>query len=241
MRSPLLQGLKAEAVLGLHLVTRHRAPRLAGVLGLALLAAAAVSQSGDARGRSVLLIGSTLAAVGASRLLAPGPALAAARMVAAPWWVVPTGRMVGALCAVLPVALGVAALNLGSQGEFGLWRVAWVTCGYAAALTACTMALVPSLGASAAATVAFLAVWLGCVPPPAVSGVLGPWPLLQHCAVWAWNLLPLPWRALRWLSGGPAADPLLLMAWTVAGVALAGWQISIPPGERISARRAVWA
>lgn len=238
MRGSWLISLKAEALLGLHLVTRHRAPRLAAVLGLALVAAAAVSRSGDTGGRSVLLIGSTLAAVGASRLLAQGPALAAARMVAARWWVVPIGRMAGALCAVVPVALGIAALILGSRGEGGLWRIGWVTAGYAAALIACTMAAAPTLGASPAATLAFLAVWLGCVPPPVVSAVLGPWPLLQRCAVWAWSLLPLPWRALRWLGGGPAADPLLLMAWTAAGVMLAGWQVSLPPGERLAARRA---
>src|SRR5574341_1299701 len=228
-------ALKAEVLLGLHLVTRHRALRLAAVLGLALVAGAAVSRSGHTSPRSVLLVGSTVAVVGASRLLARGPALAAARMVAARWWVVPVGRLVGALCAVVPSVLGVAALMVGPHGETGLWRIAWVTGGYAVALIACTMALAPNLGASPAATLACFAVWLGGVPPSAVSGVLGPWPLVQRCAIWLWNLLPLPWRALRWLAGGPATAPLLLMAWAAIGITLAGWQISVPWGERAAA------
>lgn len=227
-------ALKAEALLGLHLVTRHRAPRLAAVLGLALVAAAAASGSGpDAR--SVLLIGSTLAVVGASRLLAHGPALAGARMAAARWWVAPVGRLAGALCAVGPFAVGIATLVMRPHGEAGPWRVAWVTGAYAVVLIACTMAMVPSLGASLAATLAFVAVWLGGVPPSAVSAVLGPWPLLERGAVWVWSLLPLPWRALRWLAGGPIADPLFLMAWAVIGMALAAWQVSVPAGERPSA------
>lgn len=229
-------ALKAEALLGLHLVTRHRAPRLAAVLGLALLAAAAVSGSGSDAG-SVLLIGSTLAVVGASRLLAPGPALAGARMAAARWWVAPVGRLAGALCAVVPFAVGIAALVMRPHGEADLWRVAWVTGAYAVVLIACTMAMVPSLGASLAATLGFVAVWLGGVPPSAVSAVLGPWPLLERGAVWVWSLLPLPWRALRWLAGGPIADPLFLMAWAAIGMALAAGQASVPAGERPSARR----
>jgi hypothetical protein len=232
--NPVLLALKAEALLGLQLVTRHRAPRLAAVLGLGLVAGAAVSPSGQTSGRSVLLIGSTLAVVGASRLTAIGPALAAARIVAARWWVVPVGRLAGALCAVVPFALGVAALMVGPHGEAGLGRIAWVTSGYAVALIACTMAMTPILGASVAATLAFLAVWLGGAPPSAVSGVLGSWPLLQRATVWAWTVLPLPWRALRWLAGGPVADPLLLTAWAVIGVAVAGWRLSVPSRERAS-------
>ncbi len=234
--SSLRLALKAEALLGLHLVTRHRAPRLAGVLGLALVAAAAVSESGPGA-RSVLLIGSTLAVVGASRVLAPGPALASARMVAARWWVAPVGRLAGALCAVVPFAVGIAALVMVPHGEASLWRVAWVTTAYAVVLIACTIAMAPSLGASLAATLAFVAVWLGGVPPSAVSAVLGPWPLLERGAVWAWSLLPLPWRALRWLAGGPIADPLVLLAWAAIGMTLAAWQVSVPAGERPSAKR----
>lgn len=234
--NPLRLALKAEALLGLHLVTRHRAPRLAAALGLALGAASAASGSGATGARSVLLIASTVAVVGASRLLAPGPALAAARMVAARWWVVPVGRLAGALSAVGPFALGIAGLVLGPH-QSGFWRVAWIAGGYAVVLMACTMALVPGLGASAAATLAFVMVWLGGVPPSAVSAVLQPWPVVQGFGVWVWDLLPLPWRAMRWLGGGPVADPLLLMAWAAVGVALTGWQVSVPSGERASARR----
>jgi hypothetical protein len=230
----LLLALKAEALLGLQLVTRHRAPRLTAILGLALVAGAAVLPSGQTSNGSVLLVGSTLAVIGASRLLAGGPALAAARMVAARWWVVPVGRLAGALCAVVPFALGVAALMVGPHGGTGLGRIAWATCGYAAALIACTMAMASFFGASAAATFAFLAVWLGVAPPSAVSEALESWPVLQRAAVWMWNALPLPWRALRWLAGGPPADPLLVIAWTLIGVTLAGWRLSFPSRGRAS-------
>jgi hypothetical protein len=234
--SPLLLALKAETLLGLQLVTRHRAPRLAAMLGLALTAGAAVLPSGQAGSRSILLVGSTLAAVGASRLLAGGPAVAAARMVAAEWWVVPVGRLAGALCAIVPLALGGAALLVDPHGGVGPGRIAWVTCGYAAAVIACTMALTPILGASAAASSAFVAVWLGVVPPSAVSEVLGSWPAPQRAAVWLWTVLPLPWRALRWLAGGPVADPLLVMAWTVIGVAAAACRLSVPSSGRVASR-----
>jgi hypothetical protein len=233
----LLLALKAEALLGLQLVTRHRAPRLTAVLGLALMTGAALLPSGQTSNRSVLLVGSTLAVVGASRLLAGGPALAAARMVAARWWLVPVGRLLGALCAVVPFALGAAALMVGPHGGSGLGRMAWVTCGYAVALIACTMALASMLGASAAATSACFAVWLGVVPPPAVSEALGSWPLLRQAAAWTWNVLPLPWRALRWLAGGPVTDPLLVLAWTVIALALAGWRMSVPSSGRASGGR----
>jgi hypothetical protein len=135
---------------------------------------------------------------------------------------------------VVPFALGAAALMVGSHGDAGLGRIAWVTGGYAVTLIACTMTLSPILGASTAATVACFAVWLGGVPPSAVSGALESWPLLQRVAVSMWSVLPLPWRALRWLAGGPVADPLLLAAWGVIGVALAGWRASVPSRERAS-------
>ena len=231
-------ALKAEAVLGLQLVTRHRAPRLAAGLGLALAATAAVSRSGPPGAGLVLLIGSTVAVVGGSRLLAGGAAWGAARMVAARWWVVPMGRLVGALTAVAPFALGVAAAMAGSHGETGLWRMAWVTCVYSAVLVACTMALSPSLGASAAATLGCAVVWLGGVPPSALSALLAPWPLARQGAMWVWHVLPLPWRALRWLAGGPTADPLLLTVWLVAGVALAGRQLAVPRRKKRPAGRA---
>jgi len=69
-----LLAAKAEVVFGLQLVTRHRAPRLAALLGLGVAALAAVSAPSPERtARVVLLVGGTLAAVAASRLLSPGP------------------------------------------------------------------------------------------------------------------------------------------------------------------------
>ena len=117
--------------------------------------------------------------------------------------------------------------------RFQLWPLAWVTGVYSAVLIACTVAMTPGLGASAAATLGCSAVWLGGLPPAALSAMLAPWPLARQAAVWAWYLLPLPWRALRWLAGGPAADPLLLMAWLALGVTLTGWRLSVPSWERV--------
>src|SRR3990172_2448329 len=69
-----LLAAKAEVVFGLQLVTRHRAPRLAALLGLGVAALAAVSAPSPERtARVVLLVGGTLAAVAAPRLPSPGP------------------------------------------------------------------------------------------------------------------------------------------------------------------------
>jgi hypothetical protein len=194
-----LLALKAEALLGFHLVTRHRAPRLAALLGLGLVVAAAVAHPEGSGDRSVLLAGATLAVVGASRLLANGPALAAARMVAAAWWLVPVGRVLGVLSAVVPFVLGLCTLASGAPGATGVWPLMRITALYCTAVMACTMAITPTLGASASAALGLLAVWLG---------------------------------------GGTPGDPLLLLAWTLIGIGVAAWQLSIPLGGRSSARPA---
>ncbi len=218
-----LLAAKAEVVFGLQVVTRHRAPRLAALLGLGVAALAAASDPPPERvARVVLLVAAMLAAVSASRLLPPGPALAAARMVVAPWWLVPTGRLVGALCVVGPVTVGTAlALATASpQGAPVLSPIA-VSLAYAVCLAACTMAVAPLWGASAAASVGFLGAWLGAAPPSAIAALFAGWPPFQRILVWFWNVLPLPWRAARWLATGGWADPLLLAAWTLIGLGLA--------------------
>ncbi|MBI2616239.1 MAG: hypothetical protein HYW52_11315, partial [Gemmatimonadetes bacterium] len=133
-----LLAAKAEVVFGLQLVTRHRAPRLAALLGLGVAALAAASEPSPERvARVVLLVAGTLAAVSASRLLSPGPALAAARMVVAPWWLVPTGRLAGALCVLGPVTvgMGLALATASPQGAPVLSAVA-VALAYAGCVAA---------------------------------------------------------------------------------------------------------
>ena len=229
-----LLAAKAEVVFGLQLVTRHRAPRLAALLGLGVAALAAVSAPSPERtARVVLLVGGTLAAVAASRLLSPGPALAAARMVVAPWWLVPTGRLVGVLCVVGPLTVGVglALASASPQGAPILAPTA-VAVGFAVCVASCTMAMASWWGASAAASVGFLAVWFGGVPPSVVGALLAGWLPLQRIVTWLWNVLPLPWRAARWLASGGWEDGLLLGAWTLLGLGVAAMHLAGPRRPR---------
>lgn len=223
-----LLAAKAEVVLGLQFVTRHRAPRLAALLGLGLAALAAASEpSAERVARVSLLVAGTLAAVSASRLLSPGPALATARMVVAPWWLVPSGRLAGALCVVGPATLGIAlALAWASPQDAPVAGPVAVALVYAACVTACTMAMAPWWGASAAASLGFLGVWCGVAPPSAMAALFSGWVPLQRIAIWLWNILPLPWRALRWLESGGFGDPLLLLTWTLMGLGLAALHLA---------------
>jgi len=229
-----LLAAKAEVVFGVQLVTRHRAPRLAALLGLGIAALAAASEPSPERvARVVLLIAGTLAAVSASRLLSPGPALAAARIVVAPWWLVPTGRLAGALCVVAPVTagMGLALATASSQGAPVLGPVA-VALAYSACVAACTMAVAPWWGASAAASVGFLGVWFGVAPPSAMAALFAGWLPFQRVVIWLWNVLPLPWRATRWFASGGWGDPLLLAAWTLIGLGVAAMHLAGPGRPR---------
>ncbi len=103
-------AFKAEVVLAILLVVRHRAPRLAVVLVLSLvLLVAQRNRHGAASqvsmGHIVVLIGATLATIGGSRVFAPGGPLCAARRVGARWWLPPLGRLVGLLCLIVPTVV----------------------------------------------------------------------------------------------------------------------------------------
>lgn len=229
-----LLAAKAEVVFGLQLVTRHRAPRLAAFLGLGVAALAAASEpSAERVARVVLLVAGTLAAVAASRLLSPGPALAAARMVVASWWLVPTGRLVGVLCVVGPVTvgMGLALASASPEGAPILVPTA-VALTFAACVASCTMAMARWWGASAAASVGFLGVWFGGVPPSTMAALFAGWLPLQRIVIWLWNVLPLPWRAARWLASGGWEDPLLLGAWTLIGLGVAAMHLAGPRRPR---------
>jgi hypothetical protein len=204
------------------------------LLALAIVATAATTEpTPGAVANAVLLIGAILAAIAASRLIGPGPAFGAARMTVSPWWVAPAGRLLGALVAVLPVCL-VAGLGLAAvaAGHVGMARLMAVAGVYATTMAACTMAASAFMGASAAATLGFLAAFLGVAPPSEMAALLAAWPPAQHAVVWLWNLLPLPWRAQRWLAGGAWSDPLMLALWAAIGLSVAGWSLSRPHGAR---------
>jgi len=188
--------------------------------------------AGGSSAATVLLMTGTLAAVAGSRLLAPGAALAASRRVAAVWWLAPSGRLIGALFAILPV-VAVSVLAGGRPGpEFP--KLATVTTLYAAAAASLVLALAPLIGASAAAAFGFVGAWLGMLPPSGIHVALDNWPVVQKPAVWLWNMLPLGWRANRLFEGDTAVDAVVLLCWVVAGVTAAAWATMwVCPSERV--------
>jgi hypothetical protein len=216
--------------LGLLLVIRHRAFRLTMLLVLAItvIAAVGVRDRGASNVPSTVLVaGGSLIAVAASRVLAPGPALAGARWVAAPGWLVPTGRLAGALIVVVPATVAtVMAMSVPASHAVDLVRVTMVATLYVSALGALTVMLTPIVGSSGAATCGFVAAWLGGVPPSAIVSALATWSYGQRPVVWLWNSLPLMWRAERWLTEGQIADGVVLAAWIVLGVTGAAWAVA---------------
>jgi hypothetical protein len=217
-------------VLAASLVMRHRAPRLAALLALTVIALALLQTGGESDGfgepAMVLLIAGTVAAVAGSRPLAPGAALASAYRAAAPWWMVPSGRLAGTLVLVLPmVAIAVMTLGprVGATESLSLGVVAFL---FSATVVAGMLVVTPILGSSVGASVGFLAVWLGTAPPSVVDAALARWPVARGTAVLVWNVLPLNWRAVRWVREGTWSDLLHLAVWLAAGLAAAAWAVT---------------
>jgi hypothetical protein len=209
------------------LVARHRAVRLAGMLAL-LIMMLAVVQGGGASPHALFLVGGCLAAVAGSRLMAPGAAVAAARRTAGPWWIAPAGRLAGVVLLLAPVlAVGAAALAASGSERTPFVALAFAAVLQAAALGALTLALAPAFSASVAGTVGLLAALLGGLRPSEVLALFAGWPYAQRVAVTTWNLLPLGWRAARWLRDGVGLDLLVLAGWVVAGVVLAAWAATL--------------
>ncbi len=227
-------ALKAEVVLSVQLITRHRVPRLALLLaGILLLALFEGDPAGVvARQRTVLLIAGSLGAVAGARLLARGGPLGGARCAAAPALLPPVGRLIGALLLVGPVLLAVTMATLGSGPVLaGTVIVALV---YAAASVVAAMALTPAVGTSLAAALGFVSALAGLARPSQVAVLLGAWPVPRAVAGLLWNGLPLPWRAGRWLTqGASAGDPWVLLGWIVAGLLASAWVV-----ERVAERSA---
>ena len=221
-------AFKAEVVLGFQLVSRHRAPRLAAVMGASLVA---LLLTGDATGptlqdgrRALLLIAGTLASVAASRLLARGGPLAAFRQTAAPWPLAPAGRLAGGMLLVAPLVLASGIALVGRQGgAFQAFRSTAVAILSAAAVAAAVMALTPFLGASASAALGLVAALAGGALPSQVGPLLQARPLARAPLVMCWNVLPLSWRAARWLAEGGVGDLAWLTAWLLFGLAAAEW------------------
>jgi hypothetical protein len=223
-------AFQAEVALGALLVVRHRTPRLASMLVILLVAATLMTVQEVTTTKCVwlsLVAAGSLAAVAGSRLLAPGANLVAGCRIGSPWWLVPSGRLVGGLLALFPVVAAVG-LVLGAAGlsPRGSLRLSVLIVCYSATSASLIMALAPGVGASAAAAVGFLLAWFGTVPPSAVALAVDQWPLVRSPLVIAWNTLPLAWRAVRWFEGGGVLDCGWFVGWLLAGVALAAFSLS---------------
>jgi hypothetical protein len=237
VKVPLLLGAKAEVVIGTLLVVRNRAVRIA--CGLALTTGVLLSvQEAERipcahRPATVSLIAGTLAAVAGSRLLAPGAALAASRHVATRWWLVPFGRLVGALLVVLPVVtVTVFALGLAEVEPFQFSMALTI---YSAAVASLAFSFAPVVGSSAAVVATLVTVWIGALPTSAVQATVGKWPLLQHVLALLWKVFPLHWRVEQILTTRSSADMFVLIGWIVFGVVFSGWATAAvwPVGRRI--------
>lgn len=218
---------KAELVLGMLLIVRHRAMRLTAALAVMGVALAMVGNAAQRPGlaqQTVLLVGGSLGAVAGSRLLAPGAALVAAWRSASPSWLPSVGRLAGAALLVAP-AVGLASAAL--LGPASDWRtalqLAFVGWTYATAIAAVTLAASPFLGASVSGALGLLAVWFGGIPPSAMAELFGHWSYVQRPIVLLWNALPLGWRASRWLHRAELVDALVLGTWIVLGIVLGAW------------------
>jgi hypothetical protein len=225
MKLPLLLGAKAETVFGALLVVRNRAVRLA--CGLALTTGVLLSLQeadrfpGAHQPRIVFLIAGTLTAVAGSRLFAPGGALAASRQVATTWWLVPLGRLTGALLAVLPVVVvPVIAMELTETDPLLL---GFSVVMFGAAVASFSFSLAPIVGSSAAMAAAVASVWIGALPTAAAHQWIDKWPVAKKAMVLLWNTLPLPWRADRLFTESSSVDVLVLGGWIVVGFVVASW------------------
>ncbi len=234
----LALSAKAEIVVGVLLVIRHRTVRLAALLAFVAIGMGVLG-SGDPdqtnHHQIVFVVAGSLAAVAGSRVLSPGAALAAARRAAGPWWLAPSGRLTGAALAVSPV-IAIAAISLAAPvtGAAAAAKLSAIAGCYAVALGALTLALAPLTGATAAGTLGLLAAWLGAIPPSGIQALLAEWPYVQRPAMILWNALPLDWRATRWFRVGGLEDPAIFAIWIVVGIVVAAWAAArVYRGERL--------
>lgn len=204
------QALKAEIILAIQLVTRHRAFRMTAALcGLALLG----NRVAAARPlESAWAVAGALGAVAGSRVLSRGAALASARLAAAPFRSV-AGRFIGVMAVIAPLT-AVGAAVAGTPMPLGVSREVGVGVGYAAVLTAVAMGGTGMVGASSAATFGVFAAWVGQLPPGAWSEQLG---AAGGLALGAWSALPMAWRVAAAASGDPASFRVLA-AWGMLGL-----------------------
>ncbi len=215
--------LKAEVVLAVQLATRHRTVRLVSVLGVIVLVAGWLDRA-EAAGTvasSVFLVPGAVAVVAASRVLAPGAAVASAERAANAWWVAPLGRLVG-VALITAAAAAATVVTLVDAQAAPMWLLL-VVCGQCVALAGIVMIVSPVWGASAGGASGLLFTLLGPLPPSSVAALLPDGSAMERVGVFLWNSLPLAWRGMRAIEAGLARDTMLLAVWIGVAILGAGW------------------
>ncbi len=217
-------AFKAEMVLGFHLVSRHRAPRFAGVLSVFFLVAVVAGRPfgvGMVSPWMALPVAGTFSAVAGSRLLAHGAALWAARSVCEAPAIAVAGRFAGGMVVIAPVAAVIAMAVTGpSHSSEPAIQIGFAVL-FAAVMAGVTMAVTPALGASVASVVGMTTAWVGVLSSDAVAA----------SSLWFWLSGWLPHTTV--LTGfSPAqqtAVPAALVrsaAWLGITLGLATWLVS---------------
>lgn len=236
----MLLAVKAEIVMGALLVLRHRAVRLVAVLALATVLVSSVQDQGpmprtDHMSGTIFIVAGWLAAVAGSRALAPGPALAASRHVAAQWWLIPYGRLAGTLVLLLP-AVNVAALCLRAGGSADSFATLLAVTVYSTSIAALVLAIAPALGGSAASLAGIFIVLLGSIGHFGIEPALVDRSFLAAILHTSSRIFPTPAMAANLVAAHGVVDLLVLMGWVGGGVLAAGWLIR--PDEKTMRRSA---
>jgi len=167
--------LKAEMALGYQLVSRHRAPRFAAALSAAFLVVSAAAGPLDTAAYRGLLapVAATVAAVAASRVLAQGAVLGAARHAPCVPLLVVAGRFAGVMVIVGPAAVVLGALLLAGLPPMEVMSRIGLAVLCASAAAGVAMAMTPSWGASVGSAAGLMAAWGSQLPSLAGADAAG--------------------------------------------------------------------
>ena len=215
--------LKAETVLAVQLITRHRTVRLVAFLAAVVVAATWMSPRDTAREafRTVFVVSGAVASVAASRVLSPGAALASVGRAAGAWWHAPVGRLLG-VGLVATATASVAVVTLTGTDDHSTMLL-FVSSAQAIGLGGIVMFLAPAWGASASGAIGLLIALLGPLPPSTVEAMLGDGSVFERIGVMLWNALPLAWRGLRVLEHGTIVDLAVFALWVFVSIVSAAW------------------
>lgn len=235
MRVSILLAAKAEIVLGALLVMRHRVVRVVAVLALVTVLVSSVQYRDpipltDHLSGTTFIIAGALAAVAGSRALAPGPALAASRHVAAQWWLIPYGRLAGTLLLLLP-AVNVAAfcLRAGTAGSSATLMAVTV---YSTSIAALVLSIAPAIGGSAASLAGLFTVLLGSISNLGIEPAVVDRSFLSAVFHASTKIFPTPVMAANLVGAQGVVELLVLVGWVGGGVLAAGWAIR-PDGRKM--------